>query len=227
MIFHDNNCINLIDNKEYNLDRIPNELKVSTITVSFIVNCMIDYDNIFNINNKIINNETIIIEKNKKKNSFGVFIGKKRGNSRLANIKSNNIIQILGCKNFKEINNKLNKLLFILKNYNIIYEKLENIPITNLYYEYISLNFKMDYSFENSEYLNLYESIKKNYDFVKYDPIKCPVLKFISNGILIYIFKNGNIMMIICSNIQLNKLKSVFNSIKNFFNNKIQNNILI
>ena len=211
MLFDNNSFLNIIDNKRYNFNKVPNELKISSITTSAIINCIIDYDNIVkNLDNKIINNETILIKQNmKKKNSFRIFIGKNKITSNFCNLKSNNIIQILGCKNLDEINLKLNKILFILKNCDIIEEKLENVSITNFYFEYISASFNINYIFENKDYINFYNNIKNKYN-VNYNIS----IKLFLNNCMIYIFKNGSIQIISKS---FTDLKLVYKSIKNIF----------
>ena len=105
--------INYIDYEKYNLNLMPDEIKVSTMTVYVYLNCKLKFDDIKQMilesNNPIlisskISNLIIKLEL-KSKISFKITMTKQ------------NFLMILGCKGFNNANLKINKILnFLLEN---------------------------------------------------------------------------------------------------------------
>lgn len=133
--------INYIDNEKYNLNLIPKDIKVSTITMYVYLNCNIKVDDIKKMileNNtsdslisSIINKQIIKLEL-KSKVSFNLTLTKQ------------NFIIILGCKGFNDANLKLNKIINFLKENKLIVETQQDISIINLTTPLINCGFSVN-----------------------------------------------------------------------------------
>lgn len=143
--------INYIDNEKYNLNLMPKNIKIATITMYVYLNCNIKVND---IKKMILENNTpdSLISSNINKLVIKLEL-KSKVHFNLTLTKQNFII-LLECKGFNSANLKLNEIFNFLKENKLIEETEQEISLIDLSTPLINCDFNVDnYEFNDEDYV--------------------------------------------------------------------------
>lgn len=210
-----------IDIKSYNMNIIPDNISISTMSITCKLGTIFSINNIYD-NMDLEDNYIVAIKsskgmrcssqftpkfkstnKNSKRNFFNqltIIMSLDSIEDKYMNIKlfKNGSIQMTGCKKLEDANLSINKLIKKLSEKDIYVENIDDLKVSNFKVDLINSNFGVNYLINREQ---LYTILIENNVLCRFSNIhacvniKYEVLPNSKNYVSIFVFQTGNIII--------------------------------